>query len=1286
MDLPKHYLPTRTCPHVGVHPYQRFLFADYGSYENLNVTVEIDGSREFVSCWPQKGNKTIKDLTKLLPSLPLFEKPLQDEWNEGDSILGMKNLNDSLEQIKSFVSCLKIAKGEITKGGKKFQYVDKFKAMRTSYQKCRELSQHFTDRIFQRFLSDYTEISKAHNLNCLNGFNRDYYGGLISASSSDQKDKHYLSYVGGPDLRDIYVAAVSTDPKSRLKTPHILSKHSFDGRLLQLDTHSNCDGRLLLCARMKQECQLFLADFGSRSLEPQDKVTLSNDSWTSTSFSKYMENEVLLSSDYGDVYLWDINSQHNKIIQKAPRFHCPDRWSCSYFAGHPREVVVADNTSVEIFDHRSHFRDGLELFSLSSQRTTINERIMGAGFLDFPYHAVATDFTLFIVDQRFCSSPVFQWSTEFKAAPQYLKIINNEIFPGKLVFLASQQPAETMSFPLNIQSGQVPTSTFLPWKISAIGEFNQSQYRDYICDINMASRKFQTSLAGFAVTEMSRSDGFTVYQMDSYGDIFYQTVNMYGSLSCCSVDRATEPERHAASCRIDNWLRHFDCIVQSSVAKNQVLNLTREAIDPEIITKVQSLPLPGVECSAAKSTTKLHRSLKRLESLPQGANTRLLLALRDGKDISKLVEEREEYHENQKEKMKKKLQKKFKKTGRKSQHTACVSSKDRSKYSPATAAVDPLSHSCDEISTQELHTIETSDRKLRSISTQKKRMPLISSDQALPETSNAESLESSGSLFDISEFRDMSSDSSENEVRQKKTVKKRSISKNKLDKASVSLPLDHEQLSGIVKRSPYKRKARKSHSEQKQKRANTELNFPFGEEESNRPDLSITCGVYKEICWSPNPFESQSEEETRSLIIPLQSNTGNETIITEPSAISPHPEARRASCDVTDWSSDIPLAQGGLISAQNIHSSQVTLNASLLGPTQETSMTQSSEASIFPFDLLKARSSRELRLDTTQICKMLFEDSPPCAFESGESHVTPVSITQSSPPKAQLPSDLVSVNPNLNLDMTFMGACTQDTLLSFNNELSGLFKKFHLSHTEENSEFTLNTSHVSDSSHEIMLSDSNRSSPLKILSHSTPCQIQSAQASSSFGPKSTSLTKKKLEFKLHSCSARKNSVSDNQQPNFIHPETAIQNAITSVTDIPFNGATELTSRDQLQKILNWLQDNSNESDMPNSLCGQMNTPSNPSTFSSSQKDRQSPHTWEAQNTNSIHSRGSQSDSDSDSIDSVCSSLPASVTRMSLLSPSMKYLVDPGLAGFLSSPKNLRKKNITSRSNDSMIAK
>ncbi|CAG5125100.1 unnamed protein product, partial [Candidula unifasciata] len=352
---------------------------------------------------------------------------------------------------------------------------------------------------------------------------------------------------------------VSCTHGSKLRHGQILDKLTVDEPVFQIASSSIPSKRGLICARQKHKCLLLGHKTRHPKLKQKDHIEIPDEVLSSVSFSPFIKNELLISTNEGSAYLWDIQSgSKNRILVKPQDSDCTDKWSCTYFGGHPRQVVLADSTSLSMFDHRSHFSCRTELFSLSPSLTSKEELVVAATSLGFPLHAVVTDYGIFIIDQRFPLAPAFTLSS----------ILLYSFSAEKLLVVASQQPPEVMCFPLHSLSTGPVTSSVLPWKVSQIGDFSQSMHTSYTCDLLKAEKRFETSLAGIAVTSQPGGNGFTVYQVDGYGDVFYQPYVSNNREDWYSLASCTEEERRAAAEQAETWLKAFDS--QANTRESQI--------------------------------------------------------------------------------------------------------------------------------------------------------------------------------------------------------------------------------------------------------------------------------------------------------------------------------------------------------------------------------------------------------------------------------------------------------------------------------------------------------------------------------------------------------------------------------------------------------------------------------------------------------------------------------------------------------------------------------------------
>ena len=77
MELPDHYFPVNPCPYSSERSNKRLTFAEYGAYQNSDLSFEREKSD--LKFWPQKGQMSTVGLSAILPTIPLNDKPLESK-------------------------------------------------------------------------------------------------------------------------------------------------------------------------------------------------------------------------------------------------------------------------------------------------------------------------------------------------------------------------------------------------------------------------------------------------------------------------------------------------------------------------------------------------------------------------------------------------------------------------------------------------------------------------------------------------------------------------------------------------------------------------------------------------------------------------------------------------------------------------------------------------------------------------------------------------------------------------------------------------------------------------------------------------------------------------------------------------------------------------------------------------------------------------------------------------------------------------------------------------------
>ncbi|KAJ8304935.1 hypothetical protein KUTeg_018518 [Tegillarca granosa] len=245
---------------------------------------------------------------------------------------------------------------------------------------------------------------------------------------------------------------------------------------------------------------------------------------TSVCLSPYIPGECLTATDNGTVKLCTADKRCEVVVDKQThRFECYDQWRQCRFGAHPRQIILADNTAVQIFDIRTSYRKGTDLFALPSKYLNKRERIRVveqhpvSPFL----YVIVTDYSMCLLDLRFPNNPLLQWQHLLRTPPSYISCLTNVGQENQNhVFIASQSPSDVCCYTFNYKHSEAPRSLVSPWKLSKISDFTKWPEICGGADRILVEDRLMTSLAG--ITSVDSDKGYTAYQLDSHGDIFYQ--------------------------------------------------------------------------------------------------------------------------------------------------------------------------------------------------------------------------------------------------------------------------------------------------------------------------------------------------------------------------------------------------------------------------------------------------------------------------------------------------------------------------------------------------------------------------------------------------------------------------------------------------------------------------------------------------------------------------------------------------------------------------------------------
>ncbi|KAL8602319.1 hypothetical protein ACOMHN_022832 [Nucella lapillus] len=586
MDLP-HFFPTdfnRRLSGLGDKPYAKsfkVVFQDFGRCGHVDLkradtrdTADGDSSQ---SESQSQGNQNVYTVQRRdhkesdrslfcadIPTIPLSSVPTEVHYPLCDDVIGDRlTLPTKVTRFSRALKQLSFKdKGPRPKWSSQFLAgkgkLEKINTKRRQSRACVEAAEGSLPPCGSSLLKLYTDLSQRASFQ---DFNARYSGGLLACVedwSGGGSGRHLLFHATGRELDRLTLTVAATSNSAHVPPSCVLAERSGK-KIFQVEASAVQD-RVFVAARHDTSCSFFSvpksqcvnisldaetndSDYATCSASDEHNSQVSSKKIeltpvgscdfedgrapTSVGLSPYLPGEGVVCGGWGEVKLWSATRGVVGRVEREPRFACGDGWCQAYFAGHPRQVAMADRTAVQVLDHRDGFRASLDLFALPSPLLHPRERITAARLHGngCPLHLVGTNHCLFVVDQRFGGSPVMQWYPDLPTPLMYLTSTDLDRGGGRrgVVLAGCQHPAEVLCYPFTHGEGGPLTASLTPWRLSRMSDISDSgRYTCFTSDPILLRERMGLSLAGLAVAKGSEPDSFLTYQADCYGQLFFQ--------------------------------------------------------------------------------------------------------------------------------------------------------------------------------------------------------------------------------------------------------------------------------------------------------------------------------------------------------------------------------------------------------------------------------------------------------------------------------------------------------------------------------------------------------------------------------------------------------------------------------------------------------------------------------------------------------------------------------------------------------------------------------------------
>uniref|UniRef100_A0A3B4BDE6 Uncharacterized protein n=1 Tax=Periophthalmus magnuspinnatus TaxID=409849 RepID=A0A3B4BDE6_9GOBI len=250
----------------------------------------------------------------------------------------------------------------------------------------------------------------------------------------------------------------------------------------------------------------------------------------------HVVGELLVAGESGAAHLWRLGHgiQQVRMEDSNLYFNSQSSWRWCEFSAHPRVILYADRTGVELTDIRVQPSSCHTLFRISQAAECYSgERLLLCRYLSTVHsfhHLICTQYSAYIMDERFPCVPMLKCDHMMEAPPVFCQVLSNSgaSSEGATKILLGSQRSQEVTL-LQYSGGSCVV------RAEALKQLS--------CVLSLGF-----SCAGMAAVHLERdesAESFCVFQVLQTGDVFYQILERDKSavdLANVSCTRGEEPD------------------------------------------------------------------------------------------------------------------------------------------------------------------------------------------------------------------------------------------------------------------------------------------------------------------------------------------------------------------------------------------------------------------------------------------------------------------------------------------------------------------------------------------------------------------------------------------------------------------------------------------------------------------------------------------------------------------------------------------------------------------------
>ncbi|XP_060685673.1 TATA box-binding protein-associated factor, RNA polymerase I, subunit C [Hemiscyllium ocellatum] len=314
-------------------------------------------------------------------------------------------------------------------------------------------------------------------------------------------------------------------PKLNVKFKPV--KFKLNGRIHQIDS-SAVEEEVFIGVRSDYHCGAWKL---SQDVNPSILQVVQVDNIaTCINVSPHVPGELVIASECGTAYLWTLDKGLQKIRKEVDNlyFNAQLPWRWCDFTAHPRVYTYADRTGLDLTDVRAGKTCDQTLFKIgATANCQKGERVILPKHLQDvnPYHyLVTTQYSAYIVDERFPTVPVLKWAHMLKSPPMFAQVACGAAKKrANKIVLGTQRTQEVLLLQYSGGSQLPCKSLGPPLKLSSIYDMMQHLPVKLPRQHEAVVERLHSPGAGLATLyHCCGKKSLSVIQLSAVGDLFYQ--------------------------------------------------------------------------------------------------------------------------------------------------------------------------------------------------------------------------------------------------------------------------------------------------------------------------------------------------------------------------------------------------------------------------------------------------------------------------------------------------------------------------------------------------------------------------------------------------------------------------------------------------------------------------------------------------------------------------------------------------------------------------------------------